>query len=576
MLDVVIKDATVVDGTGTPGRPADVAVQDGRIVAVGTVDDAAAETIDAEGLVVTPGFVDPHTHYDAQLFWDPSASSSTLHGVTSIVAGNCGFTLAPLAERDADYTRRMMSKVEGMPLAALEQGVPWNWSTFAEYLDRLDGQVGVNVAFLVGHCALRRHVMGADAVGSEATPDQVAAMVGLLHESLEAGGLGFSTTLSFTHSDGDGQPVASRWASRDEVLALCGAVRDHEGTTLEYVTDGCLRGFRPDEVELMAAMTLAARRTLNWNVLTVDAKEPDRYRDQLAANEHAAAAGGRSIALTMPVLVEMNMSFLNYCALFMLPDWGAVMTLPVPERMAQLRDPQVRRHLNDRAHSSDAGVFARLTDWGRYQIGDTFSAENEGLKGRPVAELARERATEPFDTLLDVVLADELRTVLWPIPTDDDGDSWDLRRDAWARDDVLIGGSDAGAHLDRMCGAPYTTQFLADALRGRHLVSFERAVELITRAPAAMFGLRERGQVREGYRADLVLLDPSTVGATDASLVNDLPGQTARLFAGAVGIERVLVNGRTIVADGRTTGDTPGLVLRSGRDTATVPVPAGP
>ncbi len=574
MLDVVIKDAPVVDGTGTPGRPGDVAVQDGRIVAVGTVDDAAAETIDADGLVVTPGFVDPHTHYDAQLFWDPSASSSSLHGVTSVVAGNCGFTLAPIAERDADYTRRMMAKVEGMPLAALEQGVPWNWSTFAEYLDRLDGQVGVNVAFLVGHCALRRHVMGADAVGNEATPDQVAAMVGLLHESLEAGGLGFSTTLSFTHSDGDGQPVASRWASRDEVLALCGAVRDHEGTTLEYVTDGCLRGFRPDEVELMAAMTLAGRRTLNWNVLTVDAKEPDRYRDQLAANEHAAAAGGRSIALTMPVLVEMNMSFLNYCALFMLPDWGAVMNLPVAERMAKLRDPQVRRHLNDRAHSPDAGVFTRLTDWGRYQIGDTFSAENEGLKGRAVADLARERGTAPFETLLDVVLADELRTVLWPIPTDDDGDSWDLRRDAWARDDVLIGGSDAGAHLDRMCGAPYTTQFLADSLRGRRLVSFERAVELITRAPAAMFGLRERGQVRAGYRADLVVLDPSKVGATDASLVNDLPGQTARLFAGAVGIERVLVNGRTIVADGRTTGDTPGLVLRSGRDSATVPVPA--
>jgi N-acyl-D-aspartate/D-glutamate deacylase len=575
MLDVVIKDATVVDGTGTPGRPADVGVQDGRIVAVGTVDDAAAETIDADGLVVTPGFVDPHTHYDAQLFWDPSASSSSLHGVTSVVAGNCGFTLAPIAERDADYTRRMMAKVEGMPLAALEQGVPWDWSTFAEYLDRLDGQVGVNVAFLVGHCALRRHVMGADAVGSEATPDQVAAMVALLHESLEAGGLGFSTTLSFTHSDGDGQPVASRWASRDEVLALCGAVRDHEGTTLEYVTDGCLRGFRPDEVELMAAMTLAARRTLNWNVLTVDAKEPDRYRDQLAANEHAATAGGRSIALTMPVLVEMNMSFLNYCALFMLPDWGPVMTLPVPERMAKLRDPQVRRHLNDRAHSSDAGVFARLTDWSRYQIGDTFSPENEGLKGHAVGDLARERGTAPFDTLLDVVLADDLRTVLWPIPTDDDGDSWDLRRDAWARDDVLIGGSDAGAHLDRMCGAPYTTQFLADSLRGRRLVSFERAVELITRAPAAMFGLRERGQVREGYRADLVVLDPSTVGATDASLVNDLPGHTARLFAGAVGIERVLVNGRTIVAHGRTTGDAPGLVLRSGRDTATVPVPAG-
>jgi N-acyl-D-aspartate/D-glutamate deacylase len=389
------------------------------------------------------------------------------------------------------------------------------------------------------------------------------------------GGLGFSTTLSFTHADGDGQPVASRWASRDEVLALCGAVRDHEGTTLEYVTDGCLRGFRPDEVEMMAAMTVAGRRTLNWNVLTVDAKEPERYREQLAANENAAAAGGRAIALTMPVLVEMNMSFLNYCALFMLPDWAAVMNLPVPERMAKLRDPQVRRHLNDRAHSPDAGVFSRLTEWGRYQIGDTFSPENDGLKGEVIADLARTRGTETFDTLLDVVLADELRTVLWPLPTDDDSDSWELRRQAWDRDDVLIGGSDAGAHLDRMCGAPYTTQFLADALRGRQLVSFERAVELITRAPAAMFGLRERGQVQVGYRADLVVLDPATVGATDASLVNDLPGQTPRLFADAIGIDRVLVNGRTIVSGGRTTGDTPGVVLRSGRDTATVPVPAG-
>ncbi|HSO95594.1 MAG TPA: amidohydrolase family protein [Acidimicrobiia bacterium] len=576
MLDVVIKGATVVDGTGTPGQRGDVGVRGGRIVAVGDVEDGATETIDADGLVVTPGFVDPHTHYDAQLFWDPAASSSSLHGVTSVVAGNCGFTLAPLAERDGDYIRRMMMKVEGMPLPALEQGVPWNWSTFAEYLDRLDGNIGVNAAFLVGHCALRRNVMGTDAVGSEATPDQVDAMVRLLHEALEVGGLGFSTTLSFTHADGDGQPVASRWANRDEVLALCGAVRSHEGTTLEYVTDGCLRGFRPDEVELMAAMSLAGRRTLNWNVLTVDAKEPDRYRDQLAANEHAAAAGGRSIALTMPVLVEMNMSFRNYCALFMLPDWSPVMSLPVPERMAKLRDPAVRRHLNDRAHSSDAGVFARLTDWARYQIGDTFSAENDGLKGRAVGDLAQERGAEPFDALLDVVLADELRTILWPIPTDDDTASWELRRDAWSRDDVLIGGSDAGAHLDRMCGAPYTTQFLADALRGRRLVSFERAVELITRAPAAMFGLRDRGQIREGSHADLVVLDPATVGATDASLVDDLPGNSARLFAGAVGIERVLVNGRTIVADGRTTGDTPGVILRSGRDTATVPVPAGP
>jgi N-acyl-D-aspartate/D-glutamate deacylase len=575
MLDVLIRGATVVDGTGSPSRRADVAVEAGRVTEVGSVDEPARETVDAEGLVVAPGFVDPHTHYDAQLFWDPTASSSSLHGVTTIVAGNCGFTLAPLADRDADYTRRMMMKVEGMPLAALEQGVPWNWSTFAEYLGRLEGNVGVNVGFLVGHCAIRRNVMGADAVGSEATERQVDDMVALLHESLAAGGFGFSTTLSFTHSDGDGEPVASRWASNDEVLALCGAVREHEGTTLEYVTDGCLRGFRPDEVDLMAEMTLAARRPLNWNVLTVDAKEPERYRSQLAANENAAAAGGRVLALTMPVLVEMNMSFLTYCALFMLPDWAAVMNLPVPERMAKLRDPAVRRHLDDRAHSPEAGVIGRLTSWGRYQIGDTFSAANEGLKGRRVADVARERGQEPFDALLDIVLNDDLKTVLWPLPTDDDDGSWALRRQAWERDDVLIGGSDAGAHLDRMCGAPYTTQFLADCLRGRRLVSLERAVQLITSAPAALFGLRDRGTLAAGRQADLVLFDPETVGARDASLVHDLPGDTARLFASAVGIERVLVNGRTIVADGRSTGDTPGVVLRSGRDTATVGVPAG-
>ncbi|MGH9051356.1 MAG: N-acyl-D-amino-acid deacylase family protein [Acidimicrobiia bacterium] len=575
MLDYRIEGGTLIDGTGAPGRRADVGVRDGRVVAVGEVDESANEAVDADGLVVAPGFVDPHTHYDAQLFWDPLASPSSVHGVTTIVGGNCGFTLAPLAAEDADYLRRMMAKVEGMPLPALENGVPWNWSSFADYLGRLDGNVAVNAAFNVGHCALRRNVMGSDAIGNEATPEQIQRMVQLLHESIDAGGLGFSTTLSFTHSDGDGQPVGSRWASKEEVLALCAAVRDHEGTTLEYVTDGCMRGFRDDEVDLMAEMTLAARRPLNWNVLTVDAKEPERYRSQLAACENAAERGGRAIALTMPVLVEMNMSFRNYCALFMLPDWGQVMNLPVPERIAKLRDPETRRWMNERARSPEAGVFRRLASWGRYEIGDTFSSANEGLKGRSVHDIAKERGQESFDTLLDVVIEDELRTVLWPLPPDDDPDSWKLRADAWHHPLVLIGGSDAGAHLDRMCGAPYTTAFLADTLRGRKLVGLEEAVHLITQAPAELFGLRDRGVVREGAHADLVLFDTATVGTDEVRLVEDLPGGTARLFAGSRGIERVFVNGRPIVVGGATTGDLPGTVLRSGRDTYTVTVPAG-
>lgn len=574
MLDTLIRGGTVVDGTGAPARRADVGIRAGRVVAVGEIRDEAADVVDAGGLVVAPGFVDPHTHYDAQLFWDPAASPSNLHGVTSVIAGNCGFTLAPLAPEDADYLRRMMAKVEGMPLPALETGVDWSWRSFADYLGALDGRVGLNVGFLVGHCAIRRTVMGPDAVGKEATPEQLDEMVRTLHDAIDAGGLGFSTTLSFTHSDGDGQPVASRWASKDEVLALCAAVRDHEGTTLEYVTDGCLRGFTDDEVELMAEMTLAGGRPLNWNVLTVDSREPDRYRAQLAACEHARERGGTAVALTMPVLVEMNMSFRNHCALFMLPGWSEVMSKPVPERIAELCKPEVRQWMNERAHSPEAGVFARLASWGRYMIGDTYSAANEGLKGQVVADLAERTNRGTFDTLLDIVIADELRTVLWPLPPDDDLKSWQMRAEAWDHPLVMIGGSDAGAHLDRMCGAPYTTGFLADTLRGRQLVSLERCVQLMTQAPAELFGLRDRGVLREGAHADVVCFDPETVATGEVRLVDDLPGGTSRLFADAIGVHRVYVNGTAIVVDGAPTGARPGTVLRSGRDTYTVPIPA--
>ncbi len=570
MVDYVIRGATVVDGTGAPGRQADVAVDGGVVVGLGEVEDRGRTELDAGGLVVTPGFVDPHTHYDAQLFWDPNASPSNLHGVTTIVGGNCGFTLAPIKSEDADYIRRMMAKVEGMPLAALEHGVKWDWSTFAEYLDRLEGNLAVNATFLVGHCALRRFVMGADSIGNEATPEQVDEMVRLLHESIDAGALGFSSSQSYTHSDGDGNPIASRFASTDEVLALCEAAGQHPGTTLEYITDGCLDQFSDEEIARMAQMSARARRPLNWNVLTVDSKVPERVTRQLSASDAAAAAGGRIVALTMPTLVPMNMSFLNYCALFMLPQWGPIMSLPVPERIAKLRDPETRRFMDEHARSPEAGVFRRLASWANYQIGDTFSAANEGLKGRNVSDIAKERGQEPFDALLDVVIADDLRTILWPVASDGDDASWKLRAEVWNDDRVLIGGSDAGAHLDRMLGSQYTTAFLADSLRRRKLVPLERAVQLITDAPARLFGLRGRGRVEVGGIADLVVFDPDTVGATYARLVEDLPGGAARLFSDSEGIVRVLVNGVETVVDGTATGARPGTVLRSGRDTDTV------
>jgi N-acyl-D-aspartate/D-glutamate deacylase len=550
-----------------------VGIRDGRIAAIGTITEEARSSEDATGLVLAPGFVDPHTHYDAQLFWDPYATPSLNHGVTTVAAGNCGFTLAPLnpaRPEDADYTRRMMSKVEGMSLVALEEGAPWSWHTFGEYLDALEGRIAVNAGFMVGHCALRRHVMGPDAIGGQPTGEQLAAMIRLFHEAMDAGAWGLSTTQSSTHSDGDGQPVASRHAGPAELLALSRAVGEHEGTQIEAIVAGCLDQFSDAEIDLFVEMSAAAGRPLNWNVLSIDAAVPERVPRQLLASERARKAGGRVVALTMPILTPMNMSLGTFCALNLIPGWGPILGLPVPERIAKLRDPAVRAEMLRRAESKEAGVFLRLTNFARYVIGDTYSPQNEGLTGRVVEDIAAERGQDALECLVDICVNDDLRTVLWPMPTDNDPDSWALRAETWRHEDVLLGGSDAGAHLDRMCGAPYTTRFLGDCLRGRKLAPLEQAVKMLTDDPAQLFGLRERGRVQEGFHADLVLFDPERIDAGQATLVHDLPGQSPRLDSRAIGVRAVWVNGVEAIRDDVVSGAVPGKVLRSGRDTRTV------
>jgi len=272
------------------------------------------------------------------------------------------------------------------------------------------------------------------------------------------------------------------------------------------------------------------------------------------------------VALTMPILVGMNMSFNTYCALNMLPDWGPILGLTPVARLACLRDADVRQYLLERAASPEAGVFSRLTGWDTYVIGDTYA--DPSLRGRAIADIAAERAVKPFDALLDIVVADELRTVLWPSPTDNDDESWRLRAEAWSHPSVMIGGSDAGAHLDRMCGPPYTTQWIGDCLRGRRLTTLERAVQHLTERPAQLFGLTDRGVVAEGNCADLVLFDPATIDSGPIELRHDLPGGTARLIADSIGVRRVFIDGVATVVDGVATGSLPGRVLRSGVDTA--------
>ncbi|WP_419917964.1 N-acyl-D-amino-acid deacylase family protein [Candidatus Poriferisocius sp.] len=569
MLDLIVKSGTVVDGTGSPGFTGDVGISGGRIAAVGTVDRPAARIIDAAGMVVAPGFVDVHTHYDAQLFWDPAASPSNEHGVTTVLGGNCGFTLAPLRAEDSDYIRRMMAKVEGMPLPALEQGLPWSWSSFAEYLDALEGRIGVNAGFLVGHSAIRRYVMGPDATGNTASPEQVAEMVRVLHEALEAGGLGFSSSQSTTHSDGNNDPVPSYFADRAEMLALAGAVSDHPGTWLEFIITGCQGFFSDDEIDLMTQMSVRAQRSLNWNVLSHASTTMDRTQHQLGASDVAARAGGRIVALSMPSIGGLKMSFATYCALYLLPNWGDILYLDHDDKKAKLADPAVRRWLDEQARSSE-GPFQFISEWANMEIGDTYAAENDGLTGRRVGDVAAERGKDPFDTLLDIVVADDLQTALWPQSSDDIDLAWQQRAELWRDQRVLVGGSDAGAHLDRMCGARYPTEMLATCVRDRGLLSLEECVRLMTDLPARLFGLRGRGRVAEGFHADLVVFDPGTVASGPIVGRTDLPAACERLYAGAIGVEHVMVNGTSIITAARPTGATPGTLLRSGRDTETV------
>jgi N-acyl-D-aspartate/D-glutamate deacylase len=571
MVDLLIRGGTVVDGTGGPARRADVAVDGGRVVAVGDTGETASKVIDAEGLLVAPGFVDLHTHYDAQLSWDPSASPSPLHGVTTVIGGNCGFSLAPSGPDHARYLAKMMARVEGMPLSSLEL-LDWTWTSFGDWLGRLDGKIGVNAGFLVGHSAIRRAVMGEAAVGSEATDDQTKEMASLLHTSLEEGALGFSTSRAHTHNDGDGSPVPSRSATRGELEALCAAVSEHPGTTLELILPGCLNGFSDEEVELMATLSLLANRPANWNVLGVSSGNKAGLEHQLAASTAAEERGAKVVALTLPHAMKIRLSFEHGAILDGLPGWRELFAVPIPERIRRLSDPAERRRLDEGARSKEAGILGALANWQMLLVDETFAPENKGLEGRSVGDIAAERGKDPFDAMVEIVIADELRTGLRPPLPENEAD-WVLKADVWRDPRTVVGGSDAGAHLDVMCGAIYSTSLLGEGVRKRQLLSWEEAVYQLTDVPARLYGLRDRGRLTPGSWADIVIFDPERIGQLPERTRSDLPGGASRLYAEASGIEHVLVNGGEIVTSGTFTGAVPGAVLRSGRDTDTVTVP---
>jgi N-acyl-D-aspartate/D-glutamate deacylase len=563
VLDLIVRGGRVIDGTGEPARIADVGVRDGRVVAVGDVTEAADRVIDATGRVVCPGFIDIHTHYDAQLLWDTTASPSVQHGVTTVIGGNCGFSIAPLGPGDAEYIQSMMAVVEGMPRAALLGGGPWTWGSFAEFLDRLDVGLSVNAGFLVGHSTVRRVVMGESASSDRADATQVEAMTHLVGESLAGGALGFSSSLGEGHLDGDHRPVPSSCAAPEEFVALAAALRDHEGTTLEFIPS--IGPIPEDRMELMADMSLAADRPLNWNLLGSLASE-EIWEGQLRASDVAAAKGAHVVALALPDIMRMRSNTI----LPGLPGWRDVVALDADGRRAATTDPDTRAQLRSGAEKVAGRAIGVLADFTMMEVADAGSP----WVGRSLGSIAEERGTDVIDVLLDVVLPDDLTLfVVLPSLTPTLGQSdegWAARVDIWKDPRVMLGGSDAGAHLDLMCHANYPTRVLGEVVRRRGLLGIEEAVAMMTDRPARHYGLRGRGRIEPGWHADLVVFDPATVDSGPAYLVADMPGGGERLVADSTGIDHVLVAGTEVVTSGTTTGARPGRVLRSGADTESV------
>ena len=565
MFDVVIRNGLVVDGTGSPGQTADVAIRDGRIVAIGEVSDKCNHEIDAEGLVVAPGFVDVHTHFDAQVFWDTTLSPSPLHGVTTVISGNCGFTIAPLEPEHGDYMMRMLARVEGMPLASLQQGVPWNWRTFGEYLDAIDGSLMPNTGFLVGHSALRRTVMGERSVGEFASDDELQAMKELLAESIAAGGLGFSSSWAKTHNDAAGDAVPSRHASETELVELCSVLKDTSAVALEFIPT--IERFDDEVYQLLTDMSVAADRPLNWNVIFANARQADVIQEKLRASDFAAEQGGRVIALTAPMPAESRLSFESGFLLDTLHGWSEPMALSNEEKLALLSDPERRSELNENAQKPSA--FRGVARWERLTVGEVTKQDLKHLEGRSIGDIAEELGKTPWEALCEIVVEDDLKTGLYPPAAGDNEESWALRQALWNDERCLIGASDAGAHLDFLATFNYSTYLLA-AARDRNLLSLESAVQKLTDAPARLYGLKDRGRIEEGWCADLVIFDANEVAPAEIEVREDLPGGAWRLYSEAVGVHHVFINGEQAVLDGQFTDARPGTLLRSGRDTESV------
>jgi len=573
--DLLIKNGTIIDGLRMPAYRGDIGIRGGKIVAMGNVQGTATRVIDATGRIVAPGFMDIHTHYDAALSggtkWDPYASLSGWHGVTTVAIGNCGFGFAPVRTEDRERAMRRMERTESIPLSCMQAGMRWDWETFPQFLDSLDrGELGVNAASLVPYSPLRAWVLGNDAARDpkyKTKPEQVAEIKHILREGLQAGGFGFSASFSMANRDYDGGYLPTHVAPREEFLEMAKVMREFNRGSIEWTMGHALQGLGMD---FLLELAKTSGRPVNWNAVIYDPTSPNTWREQLAWTEKAyREAPVLAVNICMPIEFEFTLETIG---LFdQLPAWNEATVGTLAERKAKLADPARRSALKrdmEKAPTVMPGTSpdgeqgqVRMFRWDETFVDDVHLAKNKSLKGRTIGELAKEQGKHPIDTLLDLSVEEDLKTTFAMqgfINNDEEALTTIIKHPL-----TLIGASDGGAHTKFLTLGRYPTHFLAHWVRDKQIMTLEEAHWRLSAMLGWAIGIRDRGWLREGMPADIVVYELEKLAVRPMETIKDLPDGDWRRVQKADGYNYLIVNGQITFEDGKCTGALPGKMLRS-------------
>jgi N-acyl-D-amino-acid deacylase len=556
MLDLLIRNGALVDGTGAAVRRADVGIAGGKITAVGRIADSAKRVIDATDLVVAPGFIDPHTHYDAQICWDGALTPSSWHGVTSVVMGNCGVGIAPCRPAAREIAMRDLVNVEAIPFEVLSAGITWDWETFPQYMDAAARrQPALNLAFLAPLTPFRHYVMGEASLERAASGAEIAEIATLLAVAMDAGAYGFSSTLLNQHLGYQGRPLACRNASREELKAYCNVLRERRKGAIEFAMTRQIAVLDAPELELLEFMLDESRRPITFIAMFDRDDLPEAVRETLAKARPLIAKGARPQTSPLPLTREINMR--NPFSFAAFPSWKRVFVDKSKAAQAAVyRDPAFRA-----AFREDLKRPASFGNWERITLHEVRSPGLKHLEGRTVAEIAAERGVDGVDAFLDVTLADDLDN---EFTIQSFNTRVDRMTEILRNRDMLLGLGDGGAHLDMLCDSGYPTYVLGTWVRERGALTLEEAVRRMTSDPADFFGIRDRGRLQVGLAADVAVFDPATVASGGRpERLYDLPGGAKRMVMRSRGIEYTIVNGAVTWERGALTGAAAGQVLRS-------------